>query len=122
VHYKLSTPRPLILRAQFHDATRFVDHLNLSQRVNARLREVSVRGTPAPFVFVDAATAPEAYIVAGRYTLRGDELILEVRLVKQDEEVGQWTMVGSAHQTRGIDHQLVGESLGFTSGSSARTI
>jgi hypothetical protein len=104
---KLATPRPLVLRTQFQDADRFVDHLNLRQRVNAKLREVSVRSLHAPVVFVDAATAPQAYIVVGRYTPRGDELTLEVRLVKQDDEVAHWTMAGSVSKLDALISTMV---------------
>jgi hypothetical protein len=104
---KLSAPRPLVQRAQFQDTDRFLDYLNLSQRVNAKLREESVRGPQAPVVFVDAATAPQAYIVAGRYTRRGDELTLEVRLFKQDEAVAQWTMAGAVTNLESLLTSLV---------------
>jgi hypothetical protein len=89
----LAQPRPLVLRAAMQDVESFRDTLKLGDAVNEVLRHAS-RGPEAPLVFIDAAEFSEAYLLAGRYSLEGDLVQLEVAVSLDDQDLGTINIEG----------------------------
>ena len=77
----------MVLRSNFQDEIDFEDTLGLAELVNQRLRDVSTRGSQAPLVFVDAAQLPNAYRLAGRYQVDGEDVTVAVQLSKGKERI-----------------------------------
>jgi hypothetical protein len=90
----LQTMRPLFLRSNFQDEDAIEDVLGLAKRVDALLTEASARGREAPLVFVDAREYPEAYRLAGRYRVEGEQAVVDVRIRRGSEEVGRFSVEG----------------------------
>jgi hypothetical protein len=118
---KMTSPVPMIVRAQFQDANRHVDHLRLAQQVNGRLRDLAADANRAPFVFVDVPDGPEAYVIGGSYVQEGDTLALDVRLVQRDEEIHQWTLRGSTSEVDRLIEDLLMKVLGVLQPSKTRS-
>ena len=76
----LPQPRPFIVRSQFMNDARFNDDQQLAVAVDALLREASAE-PDAPWVFLDAASFPDAYQLAGRYTVNDALLSVTWRLL-----------------------------------------
>ena len=92
----LTPERPLVLRANFQDERRIIDHLGLSRLVNDRLRDVAARGQQAPLAFVDAQELPDAWLIAGRYSVDGNAVSVQMRLFRGEKAAGEVTVTGEA--------------------------
>jgi len=103
----LANPRPLVLRSNFQDEDRFIDHLGLTKIINDSLREASFQGRDATLIFVDAIEFPGAYSLAGRSRTSNDSLNVLVRIFKGEEKIGEFT-VGD---NRNALHQLIANLL-----------
>ena len=77
----LQTVRTLVLRSNFQNEDTFDDDLMLAVHVDAALRDAESRGGETPLVYVDAASLPDAYRIAGRYRRAGGKVTVEVRLL-----------------------------------------
>ncbi|MFN5169965.1 MAG: caspase domain-containing protein [Cyclobacteriaceae bacterium] len=63
----LPKTRPLYVRSQLIDETKFRDVLGLSRLLDEALNETSAKGESAPLLFVDVAEYPEGCQVSGLY-------------------------------------------------------
>jgi hypothetical protein len=82
-HIPLQPARPLVLRTNFQDNDAVLDVLALRKQTDDVLRDVSNQENP-PLVFVEAETMPGAYQVAGRYSVVGEHVSVDVHLVSVD--------------------------------------
>ncbi|MEL7361247.1 MAG: caspase family protein, partial [Bacteroidota bacterium] len=108
----LALERPLVLRAVLAQAeTRMRDPLSLTRLVNEALRDVSMRGSDAPLVFVDADEFAEAYYVGGLYTVEGERVTVEVEVYLAGETGRVTTVEGQRADLPGLA-QTVSEAVG----------
>ncbi len=106
----IASPRPLVLRANFQDDERFIDHLGLTTRINNALREISARGRSAPLIFVDASEFPAAYSLAGRYRLIAETLRVKALLFRGDQKVGEFTVAGNLSALEQLATDILSEA------------
>ena len=106
----LQSPRPVVLRASFQDDATYGDPLALTRAVNEALRELSVRGDRPPLVFVDAEGYPEAYRLAGRYTVEGGQASVRARLLRGLALVGSVDLMGDAADISGLATRVVAQA------------
>ena len=83
----LQTVRPLVLRSNFQNDDTFDDDLMLAVHVDAALRDAESRGGESSLVYVDAASLPDAYRIAGRYRRAGGKVTVEVRLLGGEKPI-----------------------------------
>jgi WD40 repeat protein len=97
--------KPVYLRSNFQLAGRPRDPLELSSKIDARLRETSARGLNAPLVFWDLPEHPGALRIAGRYEMNGTRVSVQVFVSTfalvgdriEEKDVGQpFTIEGDA--------------------------
>jgi WD40 repeat protein len=109
----LETPKPLILRPVLLNQKLGRDDLKLTPLLRDALREESyatVRGRDAaPLVFVDAEEMPDAIIPTGLYTIEGETVRVTLNLVRNDEVVKSFTLVGRRTDLPGLVKQLVAD-------------
>ena len=89
----LNEVRSLFVRASLQDDEERADLLDLSQRVNDRLGDLSAQGGRAPLVFVDAPTFPGAYRIAGGYSTREGLTTVRFKLRRDKEALTDWIEV-----------------------------
>ncbi|MBL7128351.1 MAG: caspase family protein, partial [Ignavibacteria bacterium] len=102
VNIPLSSAKPLILQTRFQDANKFIDHLGLEKKVNDLFREVSTKGKDASVVFVDAGEFPDAYLLVGQYKIEDNTVNVNVKLFKQGNEEGSFTVEGDISDINGL--------------------
>ncbi|HEY6333336.1 MAG TPA: hypothetical protein VI756_28690 [Blastocatellia bacterium] len=108
----LASKKPVFLRTSFELEQRPQDPLQLTARLNDRLRDASTRGLDSPLVFWDVQEHPGAYRIAGRYQISGTRVIVKVfisEFVQQkdqiiEKELGEpTTVVGDSLSAAGLE-------------------
>lgn len=84
----LAEPKPVFVAVGLQDPLELFDKLNLSEKINAALRENTTKGKTADFVFTEAKDYPGAYRISGTYELKNGELSLKYVLIKDKTRVG----------------------------------
>ena len=79
---KLSQPKPYFLRCAFQNEETFADELDLSEKLNSELREITAKGKDAQVIYLDLAQHPNAYQIRGRYTLNNDQLEIKCKVFR----------------------------------------
>lgn len=92
----LESPHSMVLRCYFGDSRRRLDRLGLTKRVNDVLRDRCIRGGEGALVFVDADEFPDAYQVAGDYTVENDLAIVRIFLGRGTQDVAEFEIKGDA--------------------------
>jgi Caspase domain/WD domain, G-beta repeat len=109
VKIPLPKERPLVLRTAFQEEVSFADVLGLAERVDELLRDVSAKGDGVAPVFVDAREGEGAYLLAGRYRIEGNSVVVTVNVFRGTERVGQISARGTRDQPPGLAQAVVAE-------------
>jgi len=103
----LQSPRPLLLRCNLQDDFDFVDVLGLAKRVDRRLAGAASRSRAAKIVFVDARELPDAYRLAGRYSIDGDNVQVTAVIAKGRERVARFEVNGKKSELDALAEMIV---------------
>lgn len=78
----LPQEKPLFVASNFQNSDENIadDDLELSKLINLQLNDLATRGTDSKIMYVTATNAPDAYSLSGRYTVKGDKIILTVNI------------------------------------------
>jgi WD40 repeat protein len=110
----LADAKPLFVRANFQDDRKMYDQLNLGKIVNESLRGVTYRAATNPFeawlVYLDVPEFPNSYSLNGRYTIKGDEIMVSAVLRRGEEEGTVFTVKGAAANVKELAQTLVSET------------
>jgi hypothetical protein len=90
----VAAARPLFLRSNFQDEQGLQDRLKLASLVDEALRTDAARGQSSSLVYVDASDIPDAYTLAGRYRVAGNDVSIAVSLLRGEELAGNSTVAG----------------------------
>jgi len=84
----LPQEKPLFAASNFQNADENItdDNLDLSKTINMQLNETSARGADSKIIYVTTTNSPDAYLLIGRYDVKGEELTVKVN-VKQGKEI-----------------------------------
>ncbi len=104
-----ATVKPLVLRSSFQDDASVIDVLDLSEKVNQRLRDASAPARGGGLVFVDAGACAGGVIVAGRYTVKDDAVTVNVTLYDGKTKVGPFSVKGSRKKVDDLAAAVVAE-------------
>ncbi|MBV9242409.1 MAG: hypothetical protein JO314_10410 [Acidobacteria bacterium] len=88
---------PLILKPELR-STDFTDKEHLSDRLEAKLIELSVatgRGNLAPINYIRASSAANGLSPRGFYTISGDTISVEISLIRDENEIAHIKVVGT---------------------------
>lgn len=102
--------RPVILRSNFQDELQLRDVLNLGREIDLALRNMSGRGADSTLVFWDAADGPDAFNLAGRYTITGNTLKVRVAVFKANARVSEFTVSGKTEDLAAVVAEVVKQS------------
>ncbi len=88
----VNNPKPVFTKTILFQSGEYSDPKDISAAIDARLHEMSYL-SPAPIVFVQTAY-PDAYHIAGEYTLKGNTLTLSGRLIQNKIAKGALQFTG----------------------------
>ncbi len=106
----LSNPKPIILRPVLQNREQDFDDLELTKLLQAKLREanyVAIRGENAALVFVDADEMVDAVKPSGSYLVKGDEITVTLRLIRNKIPIETLTVSGKVSQKEELINALV---------------
>jgi WD40 repeat protein len=103
---ELAVPKPVVISSMFQDQEQIRDHLNLGSRVDAALREAAESGR-SYFVFFSADHYPEAYALAGRYEINGEDIAVTVVMSRGRESMERFTVNGSTGDLPALETSLI---------------
>jgi hypothetical protein len=101
--------RPVILRSSFQEEAQLRDVLNLGRRVDDALRDISSRGADSTLVFWDSIDGPDAFSLAGRYTVTGNTLAARVVVFKENVRLGEFVVSGKTEDVGTVVTNIVKE-------------
>jgi hypothetical protein len=84
----ISEPKPVFVETGFQDPVQLTDDLELSEKINASIRENTTKGKSADFIFTEAKDYPGAYRITGTYEKKGSILALRYVLTKDKVRIG----------------------------------
>lgn len=93
----LSNPKPIILRPNFLNKDQDYDDLDLTEQIKNYLRESNTISS-LPSIFVDADEMTDAVKPSGTYLVKGDEIIVNVRLLRNKTPFDTLTIFGNISQ------------------------
>jgi WD40 repeat protein len=118
----LASDRPVFLQTSLEsESPPFLDHLGLSARLNAALRDASLAGQSRDLWFVEASEAPDAYTVSGRYRMDGQALSVTAYVVRNGEAAHHMEFVGSTNNLGHVSAGILAELQHFIRESTARS-
>lgn len=107
----LANPKPLILRPSLQNKDKDYDDLELSRALQQKLLEanyVSGRGNGgASLVFVDADEMVDAVKPSGSYIVKGDEIIVTVRLIRNKIPLNTLTVNSKVSEKEALIKEIV---------------
>lgn len=86
----LPMEKPLFAASNFQNNDEAVadDDLEISRLINIQLSDMATRGSDSKIVYVTATNSPNAYSLSGRYTIKGNNIVIAVNL-KQNKTIKQ---------------------------------
>jgi len=106
---ELAVPKPVVISSMFQDQEEIRDHLNLGSRVDAALREAAESGK-SYFVFFSADHYPDAYALAGRYEIDGEDIAVTVVMSRGRESMERFSVSGSTRDLPALETSLIKET------------
>ena len=106
----LAKTKPIILRPSLQNKEQDYDDLELTKALQTKLREanfIQVRGGDAPLVFVDADEMFDAVKPSGSYIVKGDEITVTIRLIRNKEPINTLTVKSKLSEREELLKMLV---------------
>ncbi|MFZ4632914.1 MAG: caspase family protein [Saprospiraceae bacterium] len=95
VKIPLAQVKPVFIRNVFQDEVELDDVIGLTDALEKHFRELTAKGAQADIIFVDVKEYENAYSFKGLYSVKGDEVVVRVRLRKGKTQVGEeFTVTG----------------------------
>ncbi len=78
----LAAEKPVFIKSIFQEEEKFADILSIGRLLDNTLYETSSQNNKSNFMFFPIDEFPNAYQVLGRYTITGNEIKAEIRIIK----------------------------------------
>lgn len=105
---ELSNPKPIFSRVRLSNKDTFDDDLGLEPIFNDQIREFSKMGVKAPFIFVDVQDAPNAYRIVGRYTVSGEDVKIQARIMREQKKIGEeFEIIGQKNALKELGRKII---------------
>jgi WD40 repeat protein len=102
----LAEEKPLIICSNVTNMASPIESFQLKRKINARLNEISERGTEKPFIYVSNET-PNANLIDIRYTISGTTINCTVYLIKKGSLLHQIDIKGNSDNVDALVAQIV---------------
>jgi len=107
----LADSKPIFVLSLFNDADNFDDHLEVSEKVNEKLRDLTSKGSNAPLILIETHNFPSAFKLRGQYKIEGDNIILKVNLFKRKDVIKSFEFAGNMNEIDAINQKIINEIL-----------
>ncbi len=108
----LAITRPLVLPVILEENDTWIDTLDITRAVNARLRDQSA-SPEASVIFIDEREHPDAYWLRGRYAVDGDQVTMTLRLFLRKEMVDSFRQSGLRSNIEALASELISNTTGL---------
>jgi WD40 repeat protein/uncharacterized caspase-like protein len=107
----LQQVKPLVVRSNFQQERPPDDTLDLSDKIDKRLREISAAARGTPLVFVDARKCSGGVRVSGRYRINDNngKINVTVRLSRGENELLSFTVTGKKTEVDDLAQRICAE-------------
>ena len=85
---EISEPKPVFIASNFLESNQLSDVLNLSDKINGQLDEITAKGKGAELIFTRAKDYPDAYQISGLYQISNNKITCEYKIRKDQKDVG----------------------------------
>jgi len=112
----LPNEKPLFVASSFQnsdDAIAF-DDLDIGKAVNKQLNDVSTRGNEGSISYMTATDSPDAYIINGRYDVKGGDVTIKINIRQSKEKAPKYRfeITGKKVDVKGLADSIVTKALG----------
>ncbi|MCD4793249.1 MAG: ankyrin repeat domain-containing protein [Bacteroidales bacterium] len=107
----LADSKPIFVLSLFNDADNFDDHLEISEKVDEKLRDLTAKGSDAPLILLETRNFPSAYKLRGQYKVTGDKINLKVNLFKGKDIIQSFEFTGNKNEINIINQKIINEIL-----------
>lgn len=107
IEIPLQQVKPLFTRSNFQEEESFRDLIRLSKALDKYLVDASSGPTSRGVIFIDVDEYENAFSVNGRYSLEGDVVILQGRLYKGKEKLGDFNISGDINQSEKLVEDIL---------------
>lgn len=113
VKIPVSQVKPVFIRNGFQDENAFDDVLGLNAALSDQLRRITAKGAKAELIYVDVDVYDNAWSMKGRYTVTGDDVLVNGRLFKGKEAKGDFQISGKKDAVQALAEAIVGKVSGM---------
>lgn len=106
----LSTQKPLVLKVMFIDQNELTDKLEINNKINDVLRDISTKGKDAKVVFIDVDEFPDAYKLSGLYVTEGSNIKVTIKVSNGKVEMKRFEIMGSINDINGLVKNIIIEA------------
>lgn len=107
----LASSKPIFVLSLFQDAESFDDHLDLSENIDEKFRELTAKGSDAPLILIETRNFPSAYKLRGQYKVTGDKINLKANLFKGKDLIKSFEFTGNKNEINVINQKIINEIL-----------
>lgn len=111
----LPQEKPLFVASNFQNSDENIadDDLEFSKLINLQLNDLATRGTDSKIMYVTATTAPDAYSLSGRYTIKGDKIILTVNIKQHKIIKSKFEVQGAKDKLNELATEVTNKAAGM---------
>lgn len=111
----LPQEKPLFVASNFQNSDENIadDDLEFSKLINLQLNDLATRGTDSKIMYVTATTAPDAYSLSGRYTIKGDKIILTVNIKQHKIIKSKFEVQGAKDKLNELAAEVTNKAAGM---------
>jgi WD40 repeat protein len=99
--------KPVFIRNNFQDQDAYDDVLGLTEAVAVHFQGLTARGAQAKIIYVDVSEYENAYSIKGRYTVKGENVVVRGRLFQGKTAVGDFKVNGTKNAFPALVEALV---------------
>jgi hypothetical protein len=110
----LAEEKPLFANSNLQNSDEAIaaDDMGLGGLVDNQLMNISSKGSEAPIVFINTPTSESAYILSGRYEVKGNTVTVRIN-IRQNKEVKQRFEVTGTKDNLKTPRKLLRPQLGW---------
>jgi hypothetical protein len=113
VKIPVAVGKPVFIRNVFQDEASFDDVLGLTKALADYFQQITAKAAQAPLIYVDVSEYDQAYSIKGRYTLKGDAVVVRGKLFQGKEPKGDFEVQGNRKDVPGLVAGIVGKVSGM---------
>ena len=111
----LPNEKPLFAASIFQNIDEAIayDNLELGKLINDQFNDVYSRGTEGPIAFVVSTDSPDAFMVTGKYEVKGDEVKMKINIRQNKDKIQRYKIecMGKKNDLKSLADLVIAKSL-----------